>query len=407
MMRAEANAAEPGDGAIVLDASDRDALLRVAMDVEVAVDAAVPALVARLGAGGRLGRSDTAIRQVLSHVARVWFLDALAQARSGTPSEARVLSPDTEYLAQSWARESLPLASLLSLHVAVRDVLFRASMDSVSALGVEATQCLRVLAALHEHFVVWSAVTQPLLVQAFDAEARGSLKRRASDRSRAVDRVLAGASAKEVLGYRLNDRHLGLILWGECADVVAAELARICTQSLSVDGAGDTLWIWLPANVEPGNWPPARLAEWLRARDAGAGLGEPASGAVGFRVSHQQAEEARRVAIKTSQRVVRHDDVALLSLVGRDRSEVRRFVERELGVLSSGEARARELRETLRVYLERGQSIVGAASVRQLHRKTIRQHLDVIEDELRRPVASRSAELLLALRLLDWLAHER
>ncbi len=65
----------------------------------------------------------------------------------------------------------------------------------------------------------------------------------------------------------------------------------------------------------------------------------------------------------------------------------------------------RELRETLRVYLEHGQSVSATAAVRRRDRKTIERQLRSAERLIHRRVADRCDELLIALRIADILRH--
>jgi DNA-binding PucR family transcriptional regulator len=96
---------------------------------------------------------------------------------------------------------------------------------------------------------------------------------------------------------------------------------------------------------------------------------------------------------------VRHDDVALLAVMCRDPTTARDFVQRQLGELVEPDERHERLRETLRVYLEHGQSIKRSAAILALHNETVRRHLDAAERCLRHPIDERTAEVLVALRL--------
>jgi hypothetical protein len=64
-----------------------------------------------------------------------------------------------------------------------------------------------------------------------------------------------------------------------------------------------------------------------------------------------------------------------------------------------------ELRETLREYLEHGQSVSATAAVRRRDRKTIERHLRSAELLIHHRASDRCDELLIALRIADILRH--
>jgi DNA-binding PucR family transcriptional regulator len=107
------------------------------------------------------------------------------------------------------------------------------------------------------------------------------------------------------------------------------------------------------------------------------------------------------VAVATNQRTVRFADLRLLIAVLRDGDLAKGFVERELGQLDRPGERMRELRETLRAYLEHSQSVSAAAAVRQRDRKTIERQLRSAEQLIHHRVSDRSDEVLVALRVAD------
>jgi hypothetical protein len=104
--------------------------------------------------------------------------------------------------------------------------------------------------------------------------------------------------------------------------------------------------------------------------------------------------------------VVRFADLRLLAAVLRDGELATGFVERELGELDHPSERTRELRATLRSYLEHSQSVTATAALRQRDRKTIVRQLRAAEQLIDHTVSERSDELLIALRIAEIL-HSR
>jgi DNA-binding PucR family transcriptional regulator len=139
--------------------------------------------------------------------------------------------------------------------------------------------------------------------------------------------------------------------------------------------------------------------------EARVAFGEPAEGIAGFALSHHQAPEARAVAVAANQRAVRFADVRLLIAVLRDGDLAKEFIERELGELDRPSERMRELRETLRAYLEHSQSVSATAALRRRDRKTIERQLRSAEQLIRHRVSHRSDAVLVALRVAEILRH--
>ncbi|WP_354698739.1 hypothetical protein DSM112329_04432 [Paraconexibacter sp. AEG42_29] len=133
-------------------------------------------------------------------------------------------------------------------------------------------------------------------------------------------------------------------------------------------------------------------------------VGSAGSGVAGFRSSHHEAMEARRVArllaVPTSG-PVQHRDVALLALLTHDLVQARRFLAATLGSLAGAEPPARRLAATLRVLLEEQGSPRRAGRRLGVHENTVAKRQAAIDRAL--PPAERAgpAELLAALTLLE------
>jgi sugar diacid utilization regulator len=140
--------------------------------------------------------------------------------------------------------------------------------------------------------------------------------------------------------------------------------------------------------------------------DASVAFGEPPEGTAGFAVGHHKALEARAVAVATNQRAVRFADFRLRIAVLRDDDLAKEFVDRELGELARPDERMRERRETLRAYLEHGQSISSTAALRRRDRKTIERQLRSAEQLSRHRVSDRSDEVLIALWVTEILRRD-
>ena len=216
----------------------------------------------------------------------------------------------------------------------------------------------------------------------------------------AVSRALDGhwVDAEE-LGYDLTLHHVAVVADAPAAvEALAREAER---ESLVVTAPGRGTWGWLGGRSRIPDSDLDALVEWQRSQGGEVAFGEPAVGVSGFAESHQQALEAREIAAATRQRVARFADLRLLAAVLRDGDLAKGFVERELGELDRPSERTRELRATLRAYLEHGQSIATTAALRRRDRKTIVRQLRAAERLIDHTVSDRSDELLIALRIAD------
>ena len=136
-------------------------------------------------------------------------------------------------------------------------------------------------------------------------------------------------------------------------------------------------------------------------------MGEPAWGLAGFRRSHLQAEQARRVAElagSRSQAVTRYRDVALAALASADPGQATEFVLRVLGPLAADDDETTyRVAMTLAAYLQENRSPARAARRLTVHPNTVTYRVNQAESILGRSVDSDAAEVTVALALLPLL----
>jgi hypothetical protein len=222
----------------------------------------------------------------------------------------------------------------------------------------------------------------------------------ADRRLRAVSHALEGhwVDAGE-LGYDLAYHHVAVV--ADAPPTLVTLARHTDRQLLFVQAPDGGMWGWLGGSARISDSDLDALVAWQRSRDGQVAFGEPATGIAGFAVSHHQALEARTIAVATGQRAVRFADLRLLIALLRHGDLAEGFVERELGELDEPSERMHELRETLRAYLEHGQSISATAALRGRDRKTIERQLRSSERMIKHRVSDRCDELLVALRLAD------
>jgi sugar diacid utilization regulator len=168
-------------------------------------------------------------------------------------------------------------------------------------------------------------------------------------------------------------------------------------------------FVWLG---RPHGFGPSQLSSLRRALSRGdltVAVGEPAGGLEGLTQSYQQAFETARLQQALgagAHRCMWACDVRLESLLLRDSTRARQFVEAELVRLAANDSVADRLRQTLLTWLATG-SHVNAAALLGVHENTVRNRVRQAEELLGASLHQRRIELQVALRLERVLhAHE-
>ena len=305
--------------------------------------------------------------------------------------------------------------------------------------GVELAALLRSCRIVHGYLVgCWSETARASLGSDPSPQLDGNLARRLSDivdvaaaqiaehhtihqarlRTRSAERrcrqirsVLEGNTDGEIIGYRLDQTHLALIVAGpDAADGTQEMLARFANASIALEDVESTTAIWL--NVTALGRPSVERAMSSSYPGTCIAFGESADNAEGFRTTYRQAREAYAVA-RTLRRgelpSVRYRDVALCSATASHESSRQVFVQYVLGRLLGRGARERSLLRTLDCYLSHAQNSQATAAALKVHRATVANHLREIERRLGYAIHLRSAALQLALHIASqdprWKPH--
>jgi hypothetical protein len=327
--------------------------------------------------------------------------DLIARLRNGAelPPEPPA---DTARLARLWARNGYGLAGVVDAHLVGQEVFWEQFNEVTEHVTADPDVRWEVAKVAHARLAGYTQRMSEQFRRIHDCELELTAVQDADRRAASVNRVLAGDHVDCAdVGYDLECEHLALIADG-CAANLLPLLARRARRDLLQVGCPDGLtWAWLGGSTSLRSGELDDLAAWQRDHDGRIAFGEMASGVEGFRSSHEMAIEAWTVGQGGPERVIRFADVALPVALLRDASLAHLFINRELGALGATDSRATTLRQTLRVYLEHRQSVSTTAAMLGHDRKTIQRRLATVEGILPTALNERSAEVRIALRLVD------
>ena len=214
------------------------------------------------------------------------------------------------------------------------------------------------------------------------------------------------ASAR--LRYQLEGMHRAFVIWGDSTD---AKMAVLRNRARSICELLEAPYVLMPVGA-------AALVGWLgAATDVSHGpiramlsdgkdrfsvaFGSPQAGVDGFRRTHQEALEARRVASLSHRpgHVHEYRSLALAALATADMEHACRFVAQELGALFNDDEATVRIRATLTVYFEELGSAGRTAQRLGLHKNTVLYRLRRAEEILGRTLDERRLELQVALTI--------
>jgi hypothetical protein len=266
----------------------------------------------------------------------------------------------------------------------------------------------------------WIEAIERRLTDIYMGEREQWVRGAAALRAAEVRALLSGtsndpATASLRLGYELRRWHVGYVVWSEGAGERPGDAGALFgAMEQAAAAVAESLGSGPPLAVAEGR----HLACWAGRREepdlgrlrlpakVGAGLsvaaGTPAHGPEGFVLSHREALRARRVAQLRGEGAgarAAYPDLALEALLVDDPEAARRFAASELGALAARDDATVRLASTLAIFLEEGASFVGAARRLGVHANTVAYRVRRAETLRGRPIAERTLELRVALRL--------
>ncbi len=292
--------------------------------------------------------------------------------------------------ARSAARAGLAIADLLTMYRLGHQVCLDHCLQIAPVTCPDPKLRAEVLRIASRFMFTYVDSVVSDVVAAFEREHEHYLRSSAQRKAQMVRDVLDGAhfDAAE-FGYDLLARHVGVVADGPDAAAILHRAAEdLAVRSFVVAATGEVAWAWLTTDrFEPPNEPGLHI-----------GVGDPLTGAEGFRSTHRQAALACTVASRLGENACHYDDVTIEATALTDETGARCFVERELGALTGAGERNQRLRDTLDCYLRTGQTAAAACAELSITDRTVAYRLRTCEEILGRPVHERAAELQVALR---------
>jgi hypothetical protein len=379
----------------------RDLLLRVeARRTEI-----VQAILARVHSVGTGGINSDAEYLAGVRAAVETAIDHTILA-AGTGDEQSSSVPDP-VLAQTRlaARRRTPLDRVLRRYLAGHSVLSDFIVEEAERCGASARvlrQVLRSQAAETDRIV---ALISDAYRQEVDAMSSRPAPKRLAERVRGL---LAGELLDPAgLGYEFARWHVGFaVQGGERQEVIQDIVSRFDAVRLVVDGDAKQVWAWVGLRNRPA---PAATVEGLRTAlpdGVEIGVGEPGRGAIGWRLTHEQAKGALTVVMRREDQIARYADVALLAAALRDELLTSSLKALYVDPLNDARDGGGALRHTLRAYLWADRNVTSTAAALGVSRNTVHNRLRTIEARIGQLRPIHSADLVLALQLDELLRNK-
>jgi hypothetical protein len=327
--------------------------------------------------------------------------------------------------ARRLAQHGVPSNALVRAYRLGHQALLAMVVDAINEADLDPALGLAVLGRMTTvtfRYIDWISQN---VVNVYETERDRWLENRSRIRSVRVAEILEGGdididAMTSAIRYPLRRTHVALVLWFTNDSNTGNELARLerCLRELAehlVSGnalfvAADRVsgWGWIPL-ASAGGDPIARIRRWISdTPDAPhVAVGAALSGVDGFRRSHRQAQNARRVAVaagRAAPRVTAASDPGLFpaALVSTDLAEARAWVRETLGPLATDSENDALLRKTLRVFLDEACSYKAAAEALNMHSNSVKYRVQRAVDRRGRQITDDRFDVELALLVCHW-----
>ncbi|CAM3846014.1 PucR family transcriptional regulator [Smaragdicoccus niigatensis] len=218
---------------------------------------------------------------------------------------------------------------------------------------------------------------------------------------------IARAQAEVQLGHPLTGPHVAAIVWAapgskaEHLEAVADAFTHSCgaVRRLTVVASATTLWIWVPSARVPDT--DELSGQMTTHPDVNIAIGRGGHDLDGFRRSYLDASKTQQMMarLRSVQRVVQFDDVALVALLTHDQAGADEFVVDTLGDFLTADE---ETQHTVVAYIREQCNTSRTAERLYTHRNTIIRRLARADELLPRPLADNLVGVAAALDIVHW-----
>lgn len=321
------------------------------------------------------------------------------------------------------AQHGIPANALVRAYRLGQQQMLQQVLVEVRAAGLDAELALDVFDAISDvtfRYIDW--ISQQV-VASYETERERWVENRNSIRALRARELLDAASgpvdtdaASAGLRYPLRRNHLALILWAEAHDAPGRELLGLERFLRDLSGALElrdsplfiaadrvSAWGWLPLVPDRSHEPIAQIRSWMAEYPdqlyVAAGTAQP--GIDGFRRSHRQAQNARRVMLAgpSDRRFIAAGEPGVLAaaLLGEDPAQMQVWVSETLGRLATDTDNDARLRRTLQVFLSENSSYKAAAEQLSLHHNSVKYRVQRAVERRGRPIVDDRLDVELAL----------
>lgn len=345
---------------------------------------------------------------------------------AGDPRTVELPAP-TVALARAGVQRQIPLASLMRFYRVTHELLWQWMWDRITTAAIGQKQQAEALRLVSSWMFGYVDAALNRAEQAYEAERESWLRNTAAARTDAIDDILSRRErdpqrASKRLRYDVNRYHVGVVAWVD-AIPDSGDAQSMLSEALTILGremGGETTLIHPAGSLAAFGWFSRQSAFDASASadvagGAGGpklpdgvrvGIGEAGHGLQGFRSTHLEASNARRVASLAGTRagaLTRYRDVAIPALASCAAQQAASFVLRVLGPLAADDEATYRVAMTLSVYLQENRSRSRAAKRLTVHPNTISYRVDQAQMILGRSIDTDTLDLAMALLLLPML----
>lgn len=296
------------------------------------------------------------------------------------------------------ARQGIPLEMVIRRYLAGKALFAHFLLEEAAAVSVRNPALLRAALAAHE------TAFDRLLATVADEYGREGQCGHLSPEARLVEqvrRLLAGELVDQsCLDYDFDSHHLGIVVGSsEARQSIRLLAVKTDSRPLFVTATQAETWAWLGSKQPLNPDAVGPLATRICSPSVPIGLGEPAQGLSGWRLTHRQAQAALSVARNSSGAFARYADVAMVVGAAEDPLLTASLQQLYLSPLQEGRDCGEVLRATLRAYFAADRNSKSAASVLGVSRQTVANRLSRVEAQIGQPLSTCADAVDAALRM--------